>query len=167
MEQSEQTAYHEAGHAVAAYVLRRRFSKVTIVEHEDSVGSMTLPPSYWSGFNPDVDQSRGSRARIEKEIMVLLAGEIAVDIHTGREDWGEVVTYLGSDLHTASDLADYVTTSSDESEAFLNWLIIRTRNMLSLPHWSDAVNALAAALIEHGEIGYRKARQIIRFALGS
>ena len=34
----EKTAYHEAGHAVASYLRRRRILKVSIIPEDDSLG---------------------------------------------------------------------------------------------------------------------------------
>jgi ATP-dependent Zn protease len=160
----EETAYHEAGHAVAAYVLRRRFSKASIVREEDSLGRLTRPPSYGTGFEPELDYKGTSKPWIEQEIMSLLAAGTAVDLLTGREDWGEGEVE-SSDLQKAHVLAEMVCGSNEEVEAYLNWLAIRTRNMLSNPPYWAAVEALAGALLEQQEIGYRKARKIIGDAM--
>jgi ATP-dependent Zn protease len=44
------TAYHEAGHAVAAYELRLPFRYVTIIPDEEK---MTLGHIIYRGFGPD------------------------------------------------------------------------------------------------------------------
>ena len=46
-------AYHEAGHAVAACFVGKRFTAVTIVPSEKTLGACDTTP--WSNFHPDVE----------------------------------------------------------------------------------------------------------------
>ena len=58
VDQRELTAYHEAGHAVACWALRRRFSYVTLVPGEDFLGQLVgrgLP----KGFDPNYGWTPG------------------------------------------------------------------------------------------------------------
>jgi hypothetical protein len=75
----EVTAYHEAGHAVAAACLGLKVKYVTIVPNESSTGHTMLEPE-----DPDIeaairsgDRWHPARFRAEKRVMVLLAGETA------------------------------------------------------------------------------------------
>ena len=72
----EKTAYHEAGHAVAAFLLRKRFSYVTIESGEDSLGHIILK-RFRDSFQPDVDEISKIRRPLEKDIMISLAGNAA------------------------------------------------------------------------------------------
>jgi hypothetical protein len=49
--------------------------------------------------------------------------------------------------------------------AYVHWLQLCTRGLLSRPDNWAAVTALAAALLEHREIGGRRTREIIRGAM--
>jgi hypothetical protein len=69
-------AYHEAGHVVACFLLKRRFRYATIEPDEDSLGHVLetrLPVS----FRPDIDSGPRARAVTEKIIVSLFAGEAA------------------------------------------------------------------------------------------
>jgi hypothetical protein len=39
----EKIAYHEAGHAVACHLLRRAFTRVSIIPDDDSLGGVEYP----------------------------------------------------------------------------------------------------------------------------
>jgi hypothetical protein len=162
-ELAETTAYHEAGHAVAMYLLGRRFSKISILPDEDSEGRVTLPDSYWEPFGPDSIYAGATKDRILTEVMIGLAGQVAVYNLTARQDYarmGSVDDLWGADL-----LARWVCSSHGETDAYLDRLRIRTRNLLlRRAHWA-AVEALAKALLEQEEMGYRKASEIISDAI--
>lgn len=156
----EGTAYHEAGHAVAAYLRNRRFTSVSIVAERETLGQCVF------GNKPgvielDAESYRRTRDRIETLIIVALAGVLAECVLTGRHNWRGA----HADLHDASDYASYVTGDEQELNAYLRWLWERTRNLLSArPHWA-AVKALAAELLTSRRIGERRARQLIADAL--
>ena len=149
-------AYHEAGHAVAAFLMRRRFKKVTIIPEGNALGS--LAGCGWrSKLNPEYDDGARLRHRIEADIIVSLAGPVAEAKLTSR------FNHIGAcqDYHDAVGCALYVTDSKNETEAYINWLLERTKNILSFIRW-DAVKELADELIKQREIGYTIARKIIR-----
>lgn len=156
----EGTAYHEAGHAVAAYLRNRRFTAITIVPEGATLGRCEFSGGP-TAIEFDAESYRRTRDRIETLIIVSLAGVVAESIITGRRNW------LGAhaDLHDASRYAAYVTGDETELGAYMNWLAERTRVLLSArPHWS-AVKALASELLTSGTIGERRARQLIAEAL--
>ena len=66
------SAYHEAGHAVACYLLGRRFKRVTIVPDHESHGKVF--PHRLRNFHPDTSTTLRTRQRIETEITILFAG---------------------------------------------------------------------------------------------
>ena len=67
-------------------------------------------------------------------------------------------------MQTAQYLTDLLTGSPEETEACLNWLSIRAKNLVSAPEWWPAVEALAVALPEKRTLGpsnhVRSSRQV-------
>ena len=152
------TAYHEAGHAVAYFFLRGGFHHVTIrpESEEDSLGHIAghaLP-----SFRPDLDNSTRARQVAERLIMCSFAGGAAEALHRGRNNWQGA----RSDWIAAIDLAGYFCAFGDEIEAYLKWLSIRTRNLVSSPLCWPGVEAVAEALLEREYLSSCQVRRIIR-----
>ncbi len=151
------TAYHEAGHAVASYLVRKKFRYVTIRSNGEYEGFMRHDQRIDASLIDGEELSR-TRASIEKDMMVSLAGGAAVFLLTGKHD------YIGkwADDHKAMDLAENVCRSSRECAAYINWLYIRCESMLrSRANW-HAVESLAEELLLQETLSYRKAVEIIR-----
>lgn len=75
-ERLRRTAYHEAGHVVASYALRRGIAKARIVPNEEE-GSLGRNINVrLRNFHPDIE-SYGAigcpRRRVEREMQILLA----------------------------------------------------------------------------------------------
>jgi hypothetical protein len=153
----ELTAYHEAGHAVVAFALRRAVKDVSIVPDDDSNGRLVnhkLPDT----FCPDVNNDGRTRSFVEREIMIFLAGGVALEKFQGhRGALGD-----GEDLRYATDLASYVCGNLEESCAYVAWLRARTKLLLNQPWNWRAVVDLVRALLEHKELSGRAARQIFQ-----
>jgi len=106
MTESNPTAYREAGHAVAAFLLTDcPFDTVTIVPGEPSVGAVArqhllddddIALALEYGHE---DEIRRNRSRIEDTIRVSLAGPYAQRRHDPASKWRR-----GKDLKEASDL---------------------------------------------------------------
>jgi hypothetical protein len=157
---SERTAYHEAGHAVAAYVRHLRFTGVSIVPSDSTLGRCEF---IVTSVMIDVKEraSTRTRRRVETLIIVSLAGVIAEGLLTGRTNWGGA----HADLHDAARYASYVTGSEDELGAYVRWLWEHTKMLLAAPPCWLAVREVAAALNADGRVGERRARHIIADAL--
>lgn len=147
-----ETAYHEAGHAVAAHLLEVRYKYVTIIPDEDSSGHLR-PFALGKG----IEYSLRARQRLEPRIMAALAGPIAAATYRGRQNHRAAA----SDDHQVTQLAMALTGSSGECEAYIRWLTIRIRDMLTTETAWWMVEALAAALIERKHIPFGDARQIM------
>lgn len=156
----ERTAYHEAGHAVAAYVRRLRFTSISIIPYRGTLGrcEFSETPVIIDLKSPRIGHAR---RRVETLIIVSLAGVIAECLLTGRNNWRGA----HADLHDAADYAAYVTGSEDELGAYVRWLWEHTRMLLAAPPCWLAVQGLAAALLEDRHIGERRARAIISEAI--
>ena len=154
MKERERTAYHEAGHHVACIALRRRIRSVTIVPDEDTLGR-SLQGSL-GRFQPDTDWDKQTQAKLEREIIILLAGAEAVKRAAG--GLGRLSDYQ-SDFGQAADLA-LSAVGDDQANEYLERLSERTKKLLR--EWWPSVVALASALLREETIGPNKARMIVR-----
>jgi hypothetical protein len=157
----ECVAYHEAGHAVMSLAMRWKLLSITVVPHQNTLGSCRNkpPPSI---FQPDGNSDWQTLARVEREIMIFLGGVAAEQILRGLADWK---ISADADMERAFDLAVYVCGDEKEISAFLQWLHRRTLNLLGLDHHWRAVEGIAEALIEHKTVSGRRARQLFQAAL--
>jgi hypothetical protein len=156
--QLERTAYHEAGHAVAAWVQHRRFTRVTIVPQGDVLGSCRF--ARLPTFHPDSDTDQKTQWWIEREILHLLAG-IAAEAHlSGRrpQGWSDQ-----KDVRQAFQLALYQAGGDVKgAAAYLDWCWYPASGLVAHPlNWA-AIKALAATLLAHRTLGERRARQVIQ-----
>ncbi len=156
----EKTAYHEAGHAVAAFYYKRRFVKISIVPDDESLGRVIYPNSYWKWFKFDKNTPI-IRARIEEEILKKFAGEVAERIASKSDNLGRPREHN----RRARELASFVCGSKQEINSFIQWLWRRETYLMQDPCRWAAVEALAKALLEKKEIGYQETRKIISSAI--
>jgi len=157
----EAIAYHEAGHALAAYEERIRIKRVTIKPEETYSGCVFFTkPCVDSSL--EHDHSRKQTLRVERRVRVLLAGVAAqrrFSPHSIRH------YHAKSDLKDAFSLVGYIAGPPEEISAYINLLNIQTKNMINLPlNWS-AIQALAEALLSHETISGKRARAIIEKVL--
>lgn len=155
----ERTAYHEAGHAVAAHLLEVPFEYITIKVDEErgSLGSMLRVEK--EGFKPEVDADDETlRNVIEARAMVCMAGPEAEKSFAGEyDDVGAT-----SDRHFAADWVSRATCGdAKEEDAYLNWLTNRVRSRLSKHCEWKFVQAVAKALLEHETLSAKRVREII------
>jgi hypothetical protein len=153
----EKTAYHEAGHAVAAFYMKRPFRYVTIEPDEDCLGHI-MYKKFRDSFNPEIGSDREIRKPLEKAITTAFAGPIAEQIFSGRKN----IVGAKGDLRDALNYAFYLCGSPEETEAYVNWLWIRTKNMIRQPAKWCSVEGLAKELLDYRKIEYMKARRIIK-----
>lgn len=114
------TAYHEAGHAVLAYLL----------PGQDPVSHVTIiPRGYAGGFTlqfPENEVSYRSKKELENEIVVLLGGRVSEkimldDISTGASNDLEKVTKIARKMVTVYAMSDGLGSMSydDGQEVFI------------------------------------------------
>lgn len=149
-------AYRYAGRAVLCIVLRRGFRSAALSLERGPRGEMNLRPL-------DLHNAEGAldRVKVEREIMIELAGPIAERIAAGRLEWrGTGRDVLGSGQ--AIDLASDLNGSHEAALAHLKHLWLRTRDTLQEPeHWA-AVQLLAADLLDRQVVSARRARDLFR-----
>jgi hypothetical protein len=161
--QRERVAYHEAGHAVAAYLLRRAFRYVTIIPKEGSQGHV-MPRQRPGGQPYQLGDDVADGRRAERMIMVLLAGITAEAIRYGRRPPRWI---------RQSDIAQAIAWACCGAEpavdpggpwCWIEWLFRRTRYLLEAPRAWVAVEALAHALLQASRLSGPQARRIIQEA---
>jgi hypothetical protein len=157
----ECTAYHEAGHAVACFALKRRLLTISIVEDKKECRLGEVRMGALPRWVPQLDEGANlnyrARLWLEREAMILFAGGIAERKFRGRHD------HVGAhhDRHRALDYVDCLCGSTRESEAYVAWLYERTVNLLDHPlHW-PMVECLARELLAEQELRGRKLREAI------
>ena len=153
-------AVHEAGHAVMAYLCRRRVGAASTVPHHGVLGQLeyrgfTEFPSGW------LEDAR-ARRKLENEIMIALAGLAAEYVQPG------IVDHAGAaaDLARALEIALAAASDPEEATAFINWLFVRVRNRLREPACRRALEALARELTRRGSLTGADVRSLLRRSLG-
>jgi hypothetical protein len=153
-------AFHEAGHAVAAYHVKVRFRRIAIGKNTaKELGWLEL----WLTPEASVDGVADVRTEhaIERSVIALLAGSQAERMALGR------AKYLGSglDFFEAVRYAGYLCRTRSEMSAYLRWMQLRVRALVESPSWRRPIEALATCLVQRRELGAGEARRIIRRAL--
>lgn len=144
------TAYHEAGHAVVALALDRPVQRVSIQADRERLGVCQFGKSV----------IRPSEDWLEREILISLAGLAAEARFTGKYAWEGAAR----DQQYAHKLA--VQRAGDrQAERLLRRLLSKVEHLLGQEeHW-QAVEQIAAALLEHGVISGRTARHLFEQAV--
>ena len=155
----EDTAYHEAGHAVARYLLGLRINHVTIIPEEGMLGHCDGGKGRRT-FHPDINLNLRQRDYLEREVISTLAGGTAERRFGGQPN----LKGSESDLHAAVDLASYVHGGGELLDAYVNYLWACAAAMWQVEWQWLAVKVLAAELLARRRIGGRKAREVIRGA---
>ncbi|RUW01101.1 MULTISPECIES: hypothetical protein [unclassified Mesorhizobium] len=147
------TAYHEAGHAVVAFLQFFKIEFATIKPAGEAAG---MVKSMARGkVDPDI-ATPAMRAKIEALIIVTLAGDIAQRKHQAKSvrRW-----HASADRQQAADLALSICGSGESATAYLAWLDIVTRNIVE-GRWS-VIERVAAALLERETLTGDELRAVI------
>jgi hypothetical protein len=158
-EQLEMFTYHEAGHAVMAHLQHGRIKPITVGKSSGKAKRVSAhSESEWL-------QLGESRTQIERQILILFAGQIAQNLFTGRRSG------RGPDYPQAKTLAAHVAPEEKERKAYIDWFWLRAQNLLNQSSSRAAVQTLAKALRVEPEvrgmraIPAREARAIIEGVL--
>jgi ATP-dependent Zn protease len=157
LSREERAAYHEAGHAVAAFAEGRirRIKNVTIAAPHENGGTLSDMEHWPTPALPSNDRSARTRLRLEAEIIILLGGDIAERRAAGRHSYPGV----RADYNRATDLASRACGNERQEAPFLRWLLVRTEDLITL-HWC-AVQELAAELLKYKTLNGEHVRAII------
>lgn len=163
MHQLRSTAFHEAGHAVMAYLLRVPFTSISIMPDAETLGRVVLGESpVWASPDSSKYNERAASIWFQVRTRVAMAGQIAEAHHVGRR----LRFGMHADNANAADFALYLCRGAqDTADALLEWLYLDTRDRLVSPLVWPAVEELAAVLMERKMLRNRPAREVIRAAL--
>jgi hypothetical protein len=153
--QVEATAYHEAGHAVIAYVLGYRPQSVTIVPTVHTAGHI-IHTNPLHGFQLDIDGSDEARLRLESLITICFAGPIAQKRYNPRS-WRRA--HGRWDYEKIAELALQVCGSDEQALAFTRWREIVASDMVRA-HW-PRIQLVAGRLLEHESLSHTDLDAII------
>ena len=147
------TAYHEAGHAVAAWWFCLKYKHVTIRPNADSLGHMLHSVPNW--FRPDIESSDRVFLRAQRHIITSFAGQLAEAKLRGRPPrFG-----MESDNQNAVDMALRFCGSRETTEAYLRYCWLMARDLVN-ERWPQ-IEALAAALMERETLNHLDAIEVI------
>jgi len=165
--EAELSAYHEAGHVVMAYLLKRQFRYATIDPSEidkEINGCTFLEPIKTLSLEGVLDYSfKRIQNSIEREVKIALAGEVAEALLLGRNDW----VSAKKDIQRCYELYDFLCVNIDQFKDYIKRLWLSVRDILKLPCNWFCIQGVVQALLKHGRISYRKARAVIRKAKAS
>lgn len=155
----EATSYHEAGHAVTAYLLQIPMWNVSIEADKDYLGYVLLKYPKW--FQPDIDNDTRTHNFIKKRIMVALAGREAEKIFTGRYN----NVGAESDLGKVRELAMRIISDPKEIEAYIKWLRLSTQNFIKVPYRWYLIETLAKELVNKKHLKRKEVKELINRAM--
>lgn len=148
-------AYHEAAHAVLSVHCDRRFRFVSIESHVGAAGHV----QHFRGLrSASADQltPRTIAWRVQQDVVILLAGDIAVKRWRGRRDRAGAMT----DEHDVNDLASLLhERGSPEFVAFIRYMAVHAKGLVDT-HWAD-IEAVAATLVDRRRLSERDVRRVI------
>ena len=151
----EHTAYHEAGHAVAAVVLHRPFRYATIRPEEDSLGHVMFQ-AFSEKFSPDISVGLRDADFIERCSTCSYAGAAGAGLLSGQDfDWAGA----GADRQHALNMVSYVDGEPDALGAHLELLTYRARNLIR--SHSAAVERVAEKLLREETIKAKTVKALI------
>ena len=141
------TAIHEAGHAVAAILLRQKFKYATICPNEDSLGRVMLLVS-----SPRSMADRAIRRRLQRDLILAVAGPIAEALYEGSDSSFEL-----SDFNEVCRLLEPFEA---DSEKILRNAVCKTYRLLAEPCNMARLAAVASGLLEHKILSWHQVKRM-------
>lgn len=147
----EKTAYHEAGHAVAAMHYRIKFKYVTIIPDYESAGHVRNQRKV-----DEITVGQFGRDRLEKYLIYILAGNAAIKKLTGRYDnWG-----ASADHAHAADIVLATFGSIEVANAYLKYINLSATAFVNAnQHWV-IIEKVAQQLLERKTLTQKEVFEI-------
>ena len=151
----EETAYHEAGHALVATLLGGRVISVTIAPDDDD------GPRRFGDTQVAWRRSLSERELRERGVQVALGGPVAEMLYTGDPFHPGLVAEWAGDWQSAWELAASLMPDERKRLSYLEDLTRQLHRLLDAePHWS-ALAALADNLLAHETLERDEVREIV------
>ena|SRR3984885_3319371 len=152
-------AYHEAGHAVAAFVLGMHVDLVSI-ETQGFPPGWLLRGGVLASFNPEGTRNRD---KAEKAATAGLSGELAERLWCRQKPWRRAksthhVSFSGDRAYVHEMLRPFIKNSADEDRIIKR--LRETARTLLANHWS-CVEMLAAKLADDKVIKSREIKRLV------
>jgi hypothetical protein len=159
----ESTAYHEAGHLVAAYFLGIPLGRIAVTIDEDSAGRFMRRLKFRAG-ELDVGNSYRSKLKAERLAQVCLAGIVAQQRYSPSSvrSW-----HANRDYQTAHELVSAISGSQEEVQAYLNLILVRAQMMFEDSYRWRCVDAVAGGLLEKETLSREEAVTVMLEVLRS
>ena len=124
------TAYHESGHAIVAFNTEgaHPIHKATIMPRGSALGMVTQLPSQ--------DETSINKKQLLARLDVCMGGRVAEELIFGGDN---ITTGASSDLHTATELAQYMVGISIFLSTLKNkytFIFHRIRFVITLLYWT-------------------------------
>jgi len=149
------TAYHEAGHAVMAFLVGRPVEKVTIAPAQLQTGGFRL-----GACKVQKGRTKASKDVLEDEVLILLAGMVAESQFTHRY----CPAGAAQDLRAVKRLLANRAANERQIERVAGRMLDKTQHVLSNPANRRAVALVAKQLLEKETISGRAVRQLFQEA---
>jgi ATP-dependent Zn protease len=159
----ESAAYHEAGHAVAAWHCRVRTKSLSIIPELDSAGRHIRHP-YFGGINLEIDSSPRAQRRVENMVLVCCAGPAA---QRRFDPKGFRSYHAQGDWYEAINLLSYLTDDDEVLRAHFKLVDLRARKFVALPSVWSLIEDVAGALFERHQLTGKDIRAIISDSMGT
>ncbi|XP_022922253.1 ATP-dependent zinc metalloprotease FTSH 11, chloroplastic/mitochondrial-like isoform X2 [Cucurbita moschata] len=173
-ESKKLTAYHESGHAIVAFNTEGALPihKATIMPRGSALGMVTQLPSS--------DETSISKKQLLARLDVCMGGRVAEELIFGQDN---VTTGASSDLHTATELAQYMVSNcgmsdsigpvhikerpSSEMQSRIDAEVVKLlrdaydRVKALLKKHEKALHALSSALLEYETLNAEEIKRIL------
>ncbi|MEZ6105848.1 MAG: hypothetical protein R3B96_06930 [Pirellulaceae bacterium] len=152
----EINAYHESGHAYMAVRVGARVLQVTLEpEWDDGPSRYADIAVEWPRESPP------SRALIDRQLLVILAGPVAEMLYTGDKFHPAMVAEWRADWRHAWRLAALIHADDQQRMKYLEQLCAESMKLSTRPPLG-AVAAIADHLLAHETIEGEEVEEIVR-----
>jgi ATP-dependent Zn protease len=152
----ESTAYHEAGHAVAAVVLGLKIGKrgVSIIPDKENDTLGTTHVLRQLRENPECARSAGMQWRLERQAITCFAGDAAERKFNGGRRFGG-----RQDYQRTAGLLAHVATSWEQHDARIEVARLGARDLVEA-NWSS-IQAVAEELLRRKTLNAADLKAIV------